>query len=139
MSRFARKVSSPFGWPVPGEVRCVDANQLRELIEEAVLHGYSRRARGVQVVDSDARYILTPILPESNPEHTFICTVLDFSAGSGKYKRLIVESNTLEVSVRRFSKLKRLGIREKNQLLHYLIWSLKVAKGRDGRRQLGGE
>lgn len=134
LSMLKNKVSSPFGWPVPGEVRCVDASQLRALIEEATVRRYSRRARGVEVGEVDTKYIITPILPESTPEDTLICTVLDSRISADRYHELTVESNTLEVSVRRFSKLKKLSRREKNQLLHNLIWSLKTAGGRGGLR-----
>lgn len=86
----------------------------------------------MEVGEFDTKYIITPILPESNPEDTLICTVLDSRISADKYRELSVESHTLEVSVRRFSKLKKLSRRDKNQLLHHLIWSLKTAGGRDG-------
>lgn len=123
--RRSKRVVSPFGWPVPGEARCVDTDTLRRLISEARRSGFSRKGARIDTGASDsARYILVPILPESVPTESWICILIAYepSLVGGKHSPLRRVPHRLDVAPRTYEGLNPLSEKEKNQLLHALIW-----------------
>lgn len=123
--RDRNRVTSPFGWPVPGEVRHVDTRTLRRLVAEAEKAGFSRTGKRIDTsTGEDTRYLLMPVLPESVPTDSWICVLLayDPAVAGRKHSTLYRIPHRLDVAPRTYEKLKTLSRRQKNQLLHTLIW-----------------
>ncbi|NSC23348.1 hypothetical protein FM076_20220 [Streptomyces albus subsp. chlorinus] len=124
------RVTSPFGWPVPGEVRRADTRTLRRLVAEAENAGFSRTGRRIDTsADDNTRYLLVPVLPESVPSQSWICILLAYEpdAFGGKRSPLRRVPHRLDVAPRTYGRLRPLPRRQKNQLLHALIWALPAA------------
>lgn len=128
-ARRSGRVVSPFGWPVPEEARCVDTDTLRWLISEAQSSGFSRTGERIDIDSRETtRYILVPILPESSPTQSWICILLayDPSLLGGKHSPLRRIPHRLDVAPPAYEGLNLLSEKEKDQLLHALIWAFTI-------------
>lgn len=104
---------------------CVSGDELGVLIARATNRGYSRRCRGMEIMDTQRRYIITPFLMERAPEPAWICSILELPDGDeniwhnglkrGRFK--------LDVSLRDFKQLNKLSGRELDSLAHILVWA----------------
>ncbi|MEW2220609.1 hypothetical protein AB0939_15145 [Streptomyces sp. NPDC006990] len=103
----------------------MDTRTLRQLIAEAENSGFSRRGERIDLsADQDTQYLLVPVLPESIPSDSWICALLAYAPATvgerhSPFRRI---PHRLDVAPRTFEGLKRLTRKQKNQLLHALIW-----------------
>ncbi|MDJ1137623.1 hypothetical protein [Streptomyces iconiensis] len=99
---------------------------LHDLIREAKVRGYSRNGNRIptEMLDEDSQYVLTPILPESNPEDSWICILFSYrpERAGEKTQALRRIPHRLDVATRTYAKLHPITGQTKNQLLHSLIW-----------------
>ncbi|GAA2625156.1 hypothetical protein GCM10009863_44710 [Streptomyces axinellae] len=124
--RHRARVVSPFGWPVPAEVRVVDERTLQKLIVDAQERGFSRNGKRIEfeaAATGDEKYILTPILQENTPGESWICTIFAYDLGrvGGKTSPLRRVPHRLDVATRTFDDLGKLSPQTQDQLLHALI------------------
>ncbi|OEV00786.1 hypothetical protein AN217_26645 [Streptomyces qinglanensis] len=105
----------------------MDTRTLRQLIAEAENSGFSRKGTRTDLsADQDTQYLLVPVLPESIPSDSWICALLAYAPATvgerhSPFRRI---PHRLDVAPRSFERLKTLSRRQKNQLLHALIWEV---------------
>ena len=108
---------------MPAEARSASPAELSALRKTAAARGYSRTGKGISPRnDPGVKYIVTPLQPESTPESSWICLVLEFQFGDEILGRRTSDRGPvkLDVSVRNFSRLRKLTRQEKNEVVHRL-------------------
>jgi hypothetical protein len=115
---------SPLHWPVPEDVRIASKQEMQIINEEAILQGYSRRADHLNFPDWVTNYVICPFLFESNPRPIWICHIApvpNYLGGLAK-EAIASQIRRADVSTDYFSKLRKPRKRERNLIVHSLIW-----------------
>lgn len=117
------RVQSWFGWPVPRSVRVASRKEIVMLRDLAIGRGFSRKGDGLDL-ENGQTFIIIPYLPESSPEASWMCLVLEFphSINLEIGARPQCSFSRLDVSRADLNSLPVVKRKARDQLLHWMAW-----------------